>query len=60
MKDKYTKEQLINFFKEVKEDGLDMVIKLKMPNQKAPEIIMNYNSSIVLNWNIIRILMMTI
>lgn len=43
---KPTKEELIKFFNEVKEQGQDIVIKLKMPNQTEPEIIMNYNSSI--------------
>lgn len=43
---KPTKEELIEFFNEVKEQGQDIVIKLKMPNQTEPEIIMNYNSSI--------------
>lgn len=43
---KPTKEDLIKFFNEVKEQGQDIVIKLKMPNQTEPEIIMNYNSSI--------------
>ena len=30
----------------MKKEGLDVAIKLKMPNQTEPEIIMNYNSSI--------------
>ena len=43
---KLTKEELKNFFLNMKKEGLDVGIKLKMPNQKEPEIIMNYNSSI--------------
>ncbi len=43
---KLTKEELISFFNVVKKQGNDIVIKLKMPNQTEPEIIMNYNSSI--------------
>lgn len=46
MEDKLTMKEMVQFFKDVKEKGLDMVIKLKMPNQKEPEIIMNYNKSI--------------
>lgn len=46
MEDKLTMKEMVQFFKEVKEKGLDMVIKLKMPNQEEPEIIMNYNKSI--------------
>lgn len=41
-----TMEDLISFFTETKEKGNDIVIKLQMPNQKEPEVIMNYNSSI--------------
>lgn len=37
---------LIEFFNYAKEKGDDIVIKLQMPNQKEPEVIMNYNSSI--------------
>lgn len=43
---KLTKEELKKFFLNMKKEGLDVGIKLKMPNQKEPEIIMNYNSSI--------------
>jgi hypothetical protein len=43
---KLTKEELKNFFLNMKKEGLDVGIKLKMPSQKEPEIIMNYNSSI--------------
>jgi len=39
-------EDLINFFLEAKRNGRDVGIKLKMPNQTKPEIILNYNSSI--------------
>lgn len=46
MEDKLTMKEMVQFFKDVKEKGLDMVIKLKMPNQEKPEIIMNYNKSI--------------
>lgn len=46
MNDKLTKEELKEFFLNMKKEGLDVGIKLKMPNQKEPEIIMNYNSSI--------------
>nr|DAU89338.1 MAG TPA: hypothetical protein [Caudoviricetes sp.] len=46
MEDKLTMKEMVQFFKDVKEKGLDMVIKLKMPNQEEPEIIMNYNKSI--------------
>ncbi len=44
--EKLTKEELKNFFLNMKKEGLDVAIKLKMPNQTEPEIIMNYNSSI--------------
>lgn len=44
--EKLTKEELKKFFLEMKKEGLDVGIKLKMPNQEEPEIIMNYNSSI--------------
>ena len=37
---------MVNFFQDCRDKGLDMVIKLKMPNQEQPEIIMNYNKSI--------------
>ena len=40
------KEELKKFFLDMKKEGLDVGIKLKMPNQKEPEIILNYNSSI--------------
>ena len=43
---KLTKEELKNIFLNMKKEGLDVGIKLKMPSQKEPEIIMNYNSSI--------------
>lgn len=46
MEDKLTMKEMVQFFSDVKEKGLDMVIKLKMPNQEEPEIIMNYNKSI--------------
>lgn len=46
MQDKLTKEELKKFFIDMKKEGLDIGIKLKMPNQKEPEIILNYNSSI--------------
>lgn len=46
MEDKLTMKEMVQFFKDVREKGLDMVIKLKMPNQEEPEIIMNYNKSI--------------
>lgn len=46
MEEKLTKQELKDFFLGMKKEGLDIVIKLKMPNQKEPEIIMNYNSSI--------------
>lgn len=46
MEDKLTMKEMVQFFKDVKEKELDMVIKLKMPNQEEPEIIMNYNKSI--------------
>lgn len=46
MEDKLTMKEMVQFLKDVKEKGLDMVIKLKMPNQEEPEIIMNYNKSI--------------
>lgn len=46
MQDKLTKDELKKFFLGMKKEGLDVAIKLKMPNQKEPEIIMNYNSSI--------------
>ena len=45
-KEKLTKDELKSFFLGMKKEGLDVAIKLKMPNQKEPEIIMNYNSSI--------------
>ena len=41
-----TKEELKDFFLNMKKEGLDVGIKLKMPNQEKPEIIFNYNSSI--------------
>lgn len=44
--EKLTKEELKSFFLNMKKRGLDVAIKLKMPNQIEPEIIMNYNSSI--------------
>ena len=44
--EKLTKEELKSFFLDMKKEGLDVAIKLKMPNQTEPEIIMNYNSSI--------------
>lgn len=44
--EKLTKEELKSFFLNMKKEGLDVAIKLKMPNQTEPEIIMNYNSSI--------------
>lgn len=44
--EKLTKEELKSFFLNMKKEGLDVAIKLKMPNQIEPEIIMNYNSSI--------------
>lgn len=46
MEDKFTKKELKEFFLGMKKKGLDVGIKLKMPNQKEPEIILNYNSSI--------------
>lgn len=46
MQDKLNKEELKDFFLNMKKEGLDIGIKLKMPNQKEPEIILNYNSSI--------------
>lgn len=46
MQYKLTKEELKKFFLDMKKEGLDVGIKLKMPNQEKPEIIMNYNSSI--------------
>lgn len=46
MSNKLKKDELKNFFLGMKKEGLDVGIKLKMPNQKEPEIIMNYNSSI--------------
>lgn len=46
MQDKLNKQELKEFFLNMKKEGLDVGIKLKMPNQKEPEIIMNYNSSI--------------
>lgn len=46
MQEKLTKEELKQFFLDMKKEGLDIGIKLKMPNQKEPEIILNYNSSI--------------
>ncbi len=46
MKANITKEELKEFFINMKKEGLDIGIKLKMPNQKQPEIILNYNSSI--------------
>ena len=46
MRDKLNKEELKDFFLNMKKEGFDIGIKLKMPNQKEPEIIMNYNSSI--------------
>lgn len=44
--EKLTMQQMVNFFQDCRDKGLDMVIKLKMPNQEQPEIIMNYNKSI--------------
>ena len=44
--EKFTKEELKDFFLNMKKEGLDVGIKLKMPNQEEPEIILNYNSSI--------------
>ena len=44
--EKFTKEELKGFFLNMKKEGLDVGIKLKMPNQEEPEIILNYNSSI--------------
>lgn len=44
--EKLTKEELKSFFLNMKKEGLDIAIKLKMPGQTEPEIIMNYNSSI--------------
>lgn len=46
MQVKLNKEELKDFFLNMKKEGLDIGIKLKMPNQKEPEIILNYNSSI--------------
>lgn len=46
MKNKLSKEELKDFFLNMKKEGLDVGIKLKMPNQIKPEIILNYNSSI--------------
>lgn len=46
MKANITKEELKEFFINMKKEGLDIGIKSKMPNQKQPEIILNYNSSI--------------
>lgn len=46
MSNKLKKDELKNFFLGMKKEGLDVGIKLKMPNQTDPEIIMNYNSSI--------------
>ena len=40
------KKELKKFFLDMKKEGLDVGIKLKMPNQEEPEIILNYNSSI--------------
>ena len=39
-------EDLIRFFNNVKRHGDDIVVKIKLPNQEEPEVIMNYNSSI--------------
>ena len=47
--EKFTKEELKDFFLNMKKEGLDVGIKLKMPNQEEPEIILNYNSSIDTN-----------
>ena len=44
--EKFTKEELKDFFLNMKKEGLDVGIKWKMPNQEEPEIILNYNSSI--------------
>lgn len=41
-----TMKDLKKFIKDTKKNDLDLVLKLKMPNQKEPEIIMNYNSSL--------------
>lgn len=46
MKANITKEELKEFFLNMKKEGLDVGIKLKMPNQEESEIILNYNSSI--------------
>lgn len=46
MKNELSKEELKQFFLDMKKEGLDIGIKLKMPNQIMPEIILNYNSSI--------------
>lgn len=46
MQEKLNKQELKEFFLNMKKEGLDVGIKLKMPNQKEPEVIMNYNSSI--------------
>ena len=46
LNEELNKEDLKKFFLDMKKEGLDVGIKLKMPNQKEPEIILNYNSSI--------------
>ena len=46
MDNRPTMKDLISFFNEVKRRGDDVVVKIKLPNQKEPEVIMNYNSSI--------------
>lgn len=46
LNEELNKEELKKFFLDMKKEGLDIGIKLKMPNQKEPEIILNYNSSI--------------
>lgn len=46
LNEELNKEELKKFFLDMKKEGLDVGIKLKMPNQKEPEIILNYNSSI--------------
>lgn len=46
MKSKLNKQELIEFIMAVKKKGDDIAIKLQIPNQEKPEIIMNYNASI--------------
>ena len=46
MKSKLNKQELIEFIMAVKKRGDDIAIKLQIPNQEKPEIIMNYNASI--------------